>query len=129
MPLSGALIVTTPQRVSMTDTVKTIEMFKLDKMNIPIIGIVENMSYFTPKELPDNKYYLFGKGGGESLSRQYNVPLLASLPLLMGVSDQSDKGLPAFFCKDQEVLNKEFITLAQKMVQNIAVLNATHKNK
>jgi len=127
MPLTGALIVTTPQRVSLTDTIKTVEMFKLDKMDIPILGIVENMSYFTPKELPDNKYFIFGKGGGELLAKKYKVPLLASFPLVMGITDNSDSGLPTFLCKDNEIIKKEFLNLAQRMVQNIAILNAMRK--
>jgi ATP-binding protein involved in chromosome partitioning len=124
MPLSAALIVTTPQKVSLTDTLKTVEMFKIDKMEIPIAGIVENMSYFTPAELPDNKYYLFGKGAGESLAKRYNVPLLGQLPLVMGVSDKSDTGVPIMQDDKNEIMQERFKDLAQKLAQQISIISA-----
>jgi len=127
MPLTGALIVTTPQRVSLTDTIKTIEMFRMDKIEIPVIGIVENMSYFIPKELPDNKYYIFGKGGGEILSKKYNVPLLAQIPLVMGVAQEGDTGTPAIYSQSGNILKDEFKNLAQKLAQNIAISATINK--
>jgi len=127
MPLTGALIVTTPQRVSLTDTIKTIEMFRMDKMEIPVLGIVENMSYFIPKELPDNKYYIFGKGGGAILSSKYKVPLLAQLPLEMGIASDSDAGTPAILSNFGNNLKEEYKNLAQKLAQNIAIRAALKK--
>ncbi|MBT3300805.1 MAG: Mrp/NBP35 family ATP-binding protein [Bacteroidetes bacterium] len=127
MPLSAALIVTTPQKVSLTDTLKTIEMFKIDKIEIPIAGIVENMSYFTPAELPDNKYYLFGKGAGETLANRYKVPLLGQLPLVMGVSDKSDIGTPVMKDDSNKIMQDSFRELAQKMAQQISIISAQKK--
>jgi len=124
MPLTGAVIVTTPQRVSLTDTIKTVEMFRLDKMDIPVLGIIENMSYFTPAELPQNKYFIFGKGGGEILAKQYKVPLLAQLPLVAGVTQESDTGVPAIMSKQADIIRPEFEKLAIKLAQNIAIRTA-----
>lgn len=129
MPLSAALIVTTPQRVSLTDTLKTIEMFRIDKIKIPVAGIVENMSYFTPSELPDNKYYLFGKGAGESLATKYKVPLLAQLPLVMGVSDRSDEGTPIMKDDTNKIMQESFRKLAQNMAQQISIISVQKKEQ
>ncbi len=123
LPLSAAVIVTTPQQVSINDTVKTIEMFRMDKINIPIVGVVENMSYFVPKELPENKYYIFGKGGGQYLAKRYNVPLLGQMPLVMGVADSADKGLPAVLDDGQPMLQDILKEISQKLAQNISILN------
>lgn len=124
MPLTGVVIVTTPQRVSLTDTIKTIEMFRMDKMGIPVLGIIENMSYFIPAELPENKYYIFGQGGGELLAGKYKLPLLARLPLVMGVTQDSDTGIPAISGKNASLIKPEFQKLAGKLVQQIAISTA-----
>jgi ATP-binding protein involved in chromosome partitioning len=95
LPVTGAVIVTTPQDIAVADAQKALSMFKMANINVPVLGVVENMSYFTPAELPDNKYYLFGKGGGERLAASENVALLAQLPLVQGVLDSGDAGKPA----------------------------------
>jgi ATP-binding protein involved in chromosome partitioning len=122
IPLTAALMVTTPQKVSMSDTIRTIEMFKISGMDIPVIGIVENMSYFIPEELPDHKYYIFGKGAADEISSKYNIPVLGNLPLVMGVTSQSDKGVPAIL-NNQPTLKEEFMSLAEKVAQQISILN------
>lgn len=124
MPLVATVVVTTPQQVSLSDTIKTIEMFRMDKINIPIAGIVENMSWFTPKELPDNKYYIFGQGGGDYLANKYQVPMLGHVPLVMGVADQADKGVPAILDDDNVILKEAFMGIAQKVAQQISIINA-----
>ena len=123
IPLSAALMVTTPQKVSMSDTIRTIEMFKISGMDIPILGIVENMSYFTPEELPDNKYYIFGKGAADEIAAKYKIPVLEYLPLVLGVTTESDKGIPAIMNEKVSVLKEKFLGLAEKVAQQISILN------
>lgn len=95
IPLSGAIVVTTPQEVALADARKGINMFNMDTIKVPVIGLVENMAWFTPAELPDNKYYIFGKDGGKNLAESMNVPLLAQIPLIQSVREASDVGRPA----------------------------------
>lgn len=95
IPLSGAIVVTTPQEVALADARKGINMFNMDTIKVPVIGLVENMAWFTPAELPDNKYYIFGKDGGKNLAESMNVPLLAQIPLIQSVREAGDVGRPA----------------------------------
>jgi ATP-binding protein involved in chromosome partitioning len=121
-PVTGAVIVTTPQQVAIADTKKSIEMFRIQAINVPILGIVENMSYFTPSELPDNKYFIFGKGGGEELASTYGLPILANLPLLGNVADEADHGIPAVLSTNA-FIQTEFMQLAEKVAQQVSTLN------
>ena len=123
VPVTGAVIVTTPQKVALADATKGLAMFKQPQINVPILGIVENMAYFTPAELPDNKYYIFGKDGGKNLSEKYNVPLLGQIPLVQSIRESGDSGLPAVM-KDG-VTAKAFIDLAEAMARQVAIRNAT----
>src|SRR6201998_1448047 len=91
-PVAGAVIVTTPQNVALADAKKGIGMFMMNAINVPILGIIENMSYFTPAELPENKYYIFGHGGGKKLAEQLDVPFLGEVPLVKSISDSGDAG-------------------------------------
>ncbi|PKP20634.1 MAG: sodium:proton antiporter [Bacteroidetes bacterium HGW-Bacteroidetes-21] len=93
--LSGAVVVTTPQMVAVADAIKGINMFTNKQIEVPVIGIVENMSWFSPPELPDKKYYVFGKGGGENLAKQMNVPLLGHIPVVEEICAGGDSGVPA----------------------------------
>lgn len=93
--LSGALIVTTPQPVAVVDAIKGVNMFKTKDIDVPIWGVVENMAWFTPKELPDHKYYIFGKGGGAEMASQYNIPLLGQVPIIQSIREGGDSGEPA----------------------------------
>ena len=95
IPLSGAIIVTTPQAVALADVEKGINMFRNKDINKPIFGLVENMAWFTPAELPENKYYIFGKDGGKQMAEKYNVPILGQIPLVQGIRECGDEGVPA----------------------------------
>lgn len=95
IPLSGAIIVTTPQAVALADVEKGINMFRNKDINKPILGLVENMAWFTPAELPGNKYYIFGKDGGKKMAEKYNVPLLGQIPLVQSIRESGDEGEPA----------------------------------
>lgn len=92
--VTGVIIVTTPQEIALADVIKGISMFKNPQINVPILGIVENMSWFTPAELPQNKYYIFGQGGGQRMAQKFNVPLLAQIPLVQSICESGDKGIP-----------------------------------
>lgn len=95
IPLSGAIIVTTPQAVALADVEKSVNMFRNPQVDKPILGIVENMSWFTPAELPDNRYYIFGRDGGQDMADKYGIPLLGQIPLVQSVREGGDDGTPA----------------------------------
>jgi ATP-binding protein involved in chromosome partitioning len=95
IPLTGVIVVSTPQEVALADARKGINMFTMDTLKVPVIGLVENMAWFTPEELPDNKYYIFGKDGAKNLAETMNVPLLAQIPLIQSVREAGDVGRPA----------------------------------
>lgn len=123
LPITGAVIVTTPQKVATSDAQKGMSMFQLPNINVPILGVVENMSYFTPEELPDNKYYIFGKGGGKTLAEKNNVPFLGEIPLVQSVREGGDSGMPVAL--QSAVVGKAFEVLAQSVAQQVAIRNAT----
>lgn len=122
-PIAGAVIVTTPQNVALADARKGVGMFLMPAINIPILGIVENMAYFTPAELPENKYYIFGEGGGKKLAAQLGVPVLAQLPLVQSVSDSGDAGKPLIL-DDTNPVSAAFIDMAKRVAQQVAIVNA-----
>jgi len=124
VPVTGVVIVSTPQAVAAADARKAIMMFKQQQINVPILGIVENMAYFTPSELPDNKYYIFGKGGARKMAEQFDLPFLGEIPLVQGIREGGDKGVPAVV-DDEPVAKEAFITLAKRVAQNIAIRNAS----
>ena len=123
VPVTGAIIVTTPQKVALADATKGLAMFKQPQINVPILGIVENMAYFTPEELPDHKYYIFGKDGGKNLSEKYSVPFLGQIPLVQSIRESGDSGLPAVL--KEGVTAKAFTDLAEAMARQVAIRNAT----
>lgn len=94
LQLTGAIVVTTPQDVALVDARKGVDMFLNDKVNVPVLGLIENMSYFTPAELPDNKYYIFGQGGGRRLAEELHLPLLGEVPLVQSIREGGDQGTP-----------------------------------
>ena len=94
LQLTGVIVVTTPQPVALTDARKGVEMFRNEKVNVPIIGLIENMAWFTPAELPQNKYYIFGKEGGKRLAEELHVPLLGQIPLVQSIREGGDEGIP-----------------------------------
>ncbi|MCC6385587.1 MAG: Mrp/NBP35 family ATP-binding protein [Bacteroidia bacterium] len=122
-PVNGAVVVTTPQEVAMADARKGIDMFRKQGITIPVLGLIENMAYFTPAELPENKYYIFGKGGGVKLAAEMNVPLLGSVPLIQSVCEAGDNGIPVAYDPDI-VEGKIFREIAYAMAQQLAISNA-----
>lgn len=122
VPVTGAVIVTTPQEVAVVDAVKAINMFGLPSVNVPILGVVENMAWFTPKELPNNKYYLFGQGGGKKLVQQSNSLLLGQVPIVQGIREAGDTGRPAVL-QDEPTSKEAFMQVAKKTAQQIALRN------
>ncbi len=126
VPVTGAVIVTTPQDVALADAKKGIAMFGQAQMNIPVIGLVENMSYFTPKELPENKYYIFGKDGGKRLADEYDIPFLGQIPLVQSIREGGDEGVPVMV-SDDLITKKAFQEFASVVVRSIAMRNANIK--
>ena len=115
LAITGAIIVSTPQNVALADARKGIDMYRNDKVNVPILGLVENMAWFTPAELPANKYYLFGKDGCKNLAKEMNMPLLAQIPIVQSICESGDKGTPAAMSVDTAT-GQAFINLAQAVV-------------
>jgi ATP-binding protein involved in chromosome partitioning len=122
VPVTGAVIVTTPQKVALADAQKAIAMFRQPQINVAVLGIVENMSWFTPEELPENRYYIFGKDGGKNLAEKYDIPLLAQIPLVQGIRESGDAGLPLVMKGGPAA--EAFIRLAEATAQQIALRNA-----
>ena len=123
IPVTGAVIVSTPQAVAAADARKAIVMLKQNQINVPILGIVENMAYFTPAELPENKYYIFGKGGAAQMADQFELPFLGEIPIVQSIREGGDKGVPAVL-NDEPVAKEAFMTLAQTVARNVAMRNA-----
>lgn len=123
LPVTGAIIVTTPQDVAISDARKGMGMFYMEGIKVPIIGVVENMAYFTPTENPDKQYYIFGKNGGLRLANEFDVPFLGQIPIVESISSSGDEGLPAML--NQDLVSKNaFIQVAAEAERQIAILNA-----
>ena len=123
IPLSGAVIVSTPQNVALADAQKGVGMFKLPQINVPVLGIVENMSYFTPAELPNNKYYIFGKDGAKALAEKLDVPLLGEIPLVQSICEAGDAGRPAVM-QENTPQALAFMEMAKNVAQQVSIVNA-----
>jgi len=117
LKISGAVIVTTPQDVALADARKGINMFRNEKINVPILGLVENMAWFTPVELPENRYYIFGKDGGKRLAEKMNIPLLGEIPLVQSVCEGGDEGMPVS-CREDSISASFFMEIAKKIVKD-----------
>ena len=115
LAITGAVIVSTPQKVALADARKGIDMYRNDKVNVPILGLVENMAWFTPAELPENKYYIFGKEGCKELAGEMGLPLLAQIPLVQSICESGDAGEPAA-CNSDTITGLAFINFAQAVV-------------
>ena len=113
--INGAIIVTTPQEIAVNDARKAASMFEDPHMNVPVLGIVENMSWFSPAPHPDEKYYIFGKGGGKMLAEEYHTKLLGEIPLVLEVGEMAEKGLSIFNQNDKNVVD-EFEKMAQILI-------------
>ena len=122
VPVTGAVLVTTPQEVAVADAVKAMNMFLLPSVNVPILGVVENMSWFTPEELPDNKYYIFGKGGGAQMAKLSNSMLLGQVPLVQGIREARDAGQPVITKEEPQTL-EAFMNVAKNTARQVALRN------
>ena len=122
LPISGAVIVSTPQNVALVDARKGISMFNQENINVPVLGIIENMSYFSPLELPDNKYYLFGKEGAKNLSIDLEVPFLGEIPLIQSIRESGDYGRPAAL-QDETLIQSVFNNISKNMLSELIIRN------
>jgi len=122
--ITGVIVVTTPQEVALADARKGINMYMGDKVNVPVLGLVENMAWFTPAELPDNKYYIFGKDGGKRLAEELDLPLLGQIPLVQSIRECGDAGRPIAF-DENSILSVAFKELAQRVVERVDIRNST----
>jgi ATP-binding protein involved in chromosome partitioning len=122
VPISGAVIVSTPQNVALADARKGVAMFKVENINVPILGMIENMAYFSPPELPDNKYYLFGQGGVRNLANQLQVPFLGELPLVQSIRESGDVGRPSAL-QEGAAVQKQFEEITRNMVSELMKRN------
>ncbi len=123
VPVTGVVVVTTPQDVALADARKGIAMFGQSQLNVPLIGLVENMSYFTPEELPDKKYYIFGKQGGRHLADEYDIPFLGEIPLVQGIREGGDLGIPVMV-GDDAISKSAFQEFTAHVVRSISMRNA-----
>ncbi len=124
LPLNGAVVVSTPQNVALADAKKGIAMFNQENIQVPVLGIIENMAYFTPEELPDNKYYIFGREGAQNLAEDKDVPFLGALPLVQAVREASDLGRPAAL-QEGTPIQQSIVEVTQNMVKQLLKRNTT----
>lgn len=124
VPVTGAVVVTTPQKVALADAIKGISMFRQPQINVPILGVIENMAWFTPEELPDHRYPIFGKGGGQALADKFEVPLIGQIPLVQGIREAGDEGKPAVM-DNNLIVNEAFMAAAEALAQQVAIRNAS----
>jgi ATP-binding protein involved in chromosome partitioning len=122
IPVTGAVIVTTPQKVALADAIKGLAMFRQAQINVPVLGIIENMAWFTPEELPENRYYLFGKDGGKMLAEREGVPFLGQVPLVQSIRESGDEGYPAALREGPAA--EAFRTIAGNLARQVAIRNA-----
>ena len=124
MGITGAIAVTTPQDVALADARKGINMFTGDKVNVPVLGLIENMAWFTPAELPGNKYFIFGKDGGKRLAEELNIPLLGQIPIVQSIREGGDSGVPSAV-SDNSIIGMVFRELAAHVVEQVDLRNKT----
>jgi ATP-binding protein involved in chromosome partitioning len=123
VPLTAAIVVSTPQNVALADAQRGVGMFKMPAINVPVLGIIENMAYFTPAELPNNKYYIFGRDGAKKLAEKLDLPLLAQIPLVQSICEAGDAGRPAVL-QENTPQAIAFMEMAKAVAQQIAIMNA-----
>lgn len=128
IPVTGFVLVTTPQDVALADAIKAVVMFDMLPNKIPMLGVVENMSWFTPAELPNNRYYIFGEGGGQKMATDFGSELLGQIPLVAGIREGGDKGMPAVL-DDNNPAKSLFIDVAKRVAQQIAIQNISKNNE
>jgi ATP-binding protein involved in chromosome partitioning len=122
VPVTGVVVVTTPQEMAVIDAVKAMNMFFLPQIKVPILGVVENMAWFTPEELPDNKYYIFGQGGGKKLAKLGDTLLLGQIPIVMGIREAGDVGRPVIL-HNEPITKRAFMTVAENVARQVALRN------
>ena len=125
-PLTGAIIVSTPQNVAIADVRKAADMFRNDKINIPILGLVENMSYFSPPDAPDKKYRIFGQGGCRKFADELNIPILGEIPIVPAIADSGDSGIPVA-STDHSPVADAFRELSEAVAQQVAISNTVRE--
>jgi ATP-binding protein involved in chromosome partitioning len=123
LPISGAVVVSTPQNIALADAKKGVAMFQQENINVPVLGIIENMAYFTPEELPDNKYYIFGKDGAKNLADDINTKFLGEIPLVQSIRESGDVGHPVAL-QEGTVLEKSFNDITKEMISELLKRNA-----
>lgn len=126
LPVTGSVIVTTPQDVALADVIKGVSMFKSKSIDVPVLGIVENMAWFTPAELPENKYYIFGKDGGKNLAEKMDIPLLGQIPIVMSIREGGDSGIPAAW-REETATGNSFRELATNVINQLEYRNENLK--
>ena len=122
MPVTGAVVVSTPQEVALADARKGVAMFQQESINVPVLGIIENMAYFTPEELPNNKYYIFGKEGAKNLAEDLNVSFLGEVPLVQSIREAGDVGRPAAL-QTASPIEASFEEITRNVVQELVDRN------
>ncbi|TDS54613.1 Mrp/NBP35 family ATP-binding protein [Myroides indicus] len=122
LPITGAVVVSTPQAVALADAKKGVSMFMSESINVPVLGIIENMAYFTPAELPNNKYYIFGENGAKNLAEDLQVPFLGEIPIVQSIREAGDYGRPAAF-QDNTVVAKVFEEVSRNVVEQVVARN------
>ena len=122
VPVTGAVVVTTPQKVALADAQKAVSMFRQAQINVPILGVIENMAYFTPAELPENKYYIFGKDGGKVLANRNDVAFLGQIPIVQSIRENADAGTP--IAMEEGLVSQFFKEIAENVAQQVAIRNA-----
>jgi ATP-binding protein involved in chromosome partitioning len=122
VPVTGAIIVSTPQDVALADVIRGVNMFKGKGVDVPVIGLIENMAWFTPEELPENKYYIFGKDGAVKLAEELGLPLLGQVPIVQGIREGGDSGNPAAWDEHSPV-GKVFAEIAEKVIDEVEFRN------
>ena len=121
IPVTGAVIVSTPQKVALADVKRGIAMFQMESINVPVLGLIENMAYFVPKELPENKYYIFGKEGSQKLAKELDISVLGEIPLVQGIREGGDNGKPVVL--EDSLLAHIYTDIAQNMINNLMIRN------
>ena len=124
LPITGAVIVSTPQTVALADARKGVAMFRKENIEVPVLGVIENMSYFTPEELPENKYYIFGNGGGKNLAEDLEIPFLGEIPLVQSIRESGDVGHPAAL-QEGTAISEAFTEITRKVVQETVKRNTS----
>lgn len=122
LPVTGAVVVSTPQTIALADVKKGVGMFQMESINVPVLGIIENMSYFTPEELPNNKYYIFGKEGAKNLSEKLEVPFLGEVPIIQSIREGADVGRPAVL-QENGIAKNVFVEITKSMIEQVIERN------